>query len=171
MMTVDEALTPATAHTTACSCGCEDHDEHWGHDHACDCGDPDCDCGEDDGGYDLRYVSDTQLACSGEDLMELLNFDADVDEALYERLGLIAELQQGEDFEFYEFKEILPENYYMITFPPETDFSDFTVAQALSVEEITEQRFQELELDDSEMACDGNCECCDQDCIGKQPVL
>lgn len=171
MMIADEELTATTtAHTPACSCGCEDHEEHWGHDHVCDCGDPDCDC-DDEGGYDLRYVSETQLACSGEDLMELLNFDADVDEALYARLGLTPMLQQGDDFEFYEFEEILPEKYYMITFPPETDFSDFTVAQALSVEEITEQRFQELERDDSEMACDGNCECCDQDCIGKQPVL
>lgn len=158
-------------HHHACDCGCEADDTQWGHTHMCDCGDPDCDCGDEDAGYDLRYVSETQLACSGEDLMELLNFDADVDEDLYQRLGLTAHLEQTEEFEYYTFDEVIPEKYYMITFPSETDFSDFTVAQALSIEEITEQRFQELELDDSEMACDGNCDCCDQDCIGKQPVL
>ena len=140
----------------------------------CDCAEADCDCcaeEADTDDFDLRYVSDTQLACCGADLVELLNFDADVDEALYQRLGLTAELQQGEDFEYYEFKELEPDHFYMLTFPPETDFTDFTVAQALSIEEISAQRFEELALDDSEMACDGNCECCDQDCIGKQPVL
>lgn len=154
----------------ACSCGCDhEADEVWGHSH-CDCGDPDCDCG-DEADYDLRYVSDTQLACSGADLMELLNFDADVDEALYERLGLTAELQQEEDFEYYEFKEILPENYYMISFPAGTDFTDFTVAQAIAIEEMDEARFAELDAGVAEMACDGDCDSCEQDCIGKQPVL
>lgn len=161
-------------HHAACGCGCHDHeDETWGHS-ACDCGDPDCDCGEDEGleeDFDLRYVSDTQIACSAEDLTDLLNFDADVGEELYERLGLTAETHAADDFEYFEFKEIVSGKFYMLTFPPETDFADFTVAQALSVEEISEQRFEELALDVSEMACDGNCECCDQDCIGKQPVL
>ncbi|MBQ9694700.1 MAG: hypothetical protein IJV69_08090 [Kiritimatiellae bacterium] len=170
MMVFEENKQEDTVHEVTCTCGCADHEDQWGHDHACDCGEADC-CCDDEPDYDLRYVSDTQLACSGEDLTELLNFDADVDEALYAKLGLTAVLQQAEDFEFYTFEEILPECYYMITFPPETNFADFTVAQALSIEEMTEQRFQELELDDSEMACDGNCDCCDQDCIGKQPVL
>lgn len=162
------------AHAAACDCGCHGHeDETWGHE-GCDCGEADCDCGaEDDAGddFDLRYVSDTQIACSADDLTDLLNFDADVGEELYERLGLTAEVQSADEFDYFTFKEILPGHYYMLTFPAETDFTDFTVAQALSIEEITEQRFEELALDDSEMACDGNCECCDQDCIGKQPVL
>lgn len=163
----------ATEHPHACGCGCHDHeDESWGHD-ACDCGDADCTCGEEDLGedFDLRYVSDTQIACSADDLTDLLNFDADVDEELYARLGLTAETQSEADFEYTIFKEIVSGRYYMVTFPSGTDFTDFTVAQALSIEEISEQRFEELALDDSEMACDGNCECCDQDCIGKQPVL
>jgi hypothetical protein len=175
MTEMTEALTPEIEpHAHACGCGCHDHDEEgWGHD-ACDCGEADCDCGcgdEEGDDFDLRYVSDTQIACSAEDLTDLLNFDADVGEELYARLGLTAVTQQADDFEYVEFKEICAGGYYMVTFPPETDFSDFTVAQALSIEEISAERFEELALDDSEMACDGNCECCDQDCIGKQPVL
>lgn len=171
----EAALLKPAAASSACDCGCGGDHAHdtWGH-AACDCGDAECDCGEDEGveeDFDLRYVSDTQLACSAEDLTDLLNFDADVGEALYQRLGLTAETQMADDFEYTEFKEILPGHYYMVTFPSGTDFTDFTVAQALSIEEISEQRFEELALDDSEMACDGNCECCDQDCIGKQPVL
>ena len=170
-----EPLNPGVGnHHATCGCGCHDHeDETWGHS-ACDCGDPNCDCEDDEGieqDFDLRYVSDTQIACSAEDLTDLLNFDADVGEELYERLGLTAETHAADDFEYFEFKEIVSGKFYMLTFPPETDFADFTVAQALSVEEISEQRFEELASDVSEMACDGNCECCDQDCIGKQPVL
>lgn len=120
---------------------------------------------------DLRYVGEHQLACPGVDLIEMLNCDDAVGPALYARLGLTPQREEALDFDYLTFAELRPEAYYMLSFPEGTDFSDFSVAQALAIEEISETRFNELPTDDDDGPCDGDCEHCPQDCIGKRPVI
>lgn len=120
---------------------------------------------------DLRYVSENQVACVGLDLTDMLNCDDGVGPALYKRLGLTPQRDPIEDFEYFTFPEIQDSRYYMLTFPEGTDFTDFSVSQALRIEEIDETRFLELPTEDEDGACDGDCESCPQACIGKEPVL
>ena len=120
---------------------------------------------------DLRYVSENQVACVGLDLTDMLNCDDGVGPALYKRLGLTPQRDPIEDFEYFTFPEIQDDRYYMLTFPEGTDFTDFSVSQALRIEEIDETRFLELPTEDEDGACDGDCESCPQACIGKEPVL
>lgn len=119
---------------------------------------------------DIRAVSETQIACSGADLIDMLNCDEGVDEALFARLNLTPHIDDSLDFEFVVFDEINEESYYCVTFPEGTDFSDFSIAQAYALEEISEKCFNDLAADDAEDPCDGDCENCPQDCIGKIPV-
>ncbi len=119
---------------------------------------------------DLRYVSEHQIACSGIDLKDMLNYDDAVDLKLYARLHLTSHIVQASGFEYTEFDEISDDAFYMITFPEGTDFSDFSIAQALTVEEISEKCFNGLPTGSEDEPCDGNCEDCPQECIGKQPV-
>lgn len=119
---------------------------------------------------DIRPVSDTQIACSGADLIDMLNCDEGVDEALFTRLDLTPHPDDSFDFEFLVFDEISEDAYYCITFPEGTDFSDFSIAQACALEEITEKCFNDLASAYEEEPCDGDCENCPQDCIGKLPV-
>ena len=129
---------------------------------------------EDEGDdFDLRPVSATQIACPGYDLIDLLCYDEDVTPKTLKRLHLT--MEEGEPdpetgFAEPNIPELDPEAFYLITFPVGTDFENFTVADALSVENFPEKCFNDLATDDSEMACDGNCEACPQDCIGKRPV-
>ncbi len=132
---------------------------------------PDIPDDEADDLLDLRPVSATQIACSGADLVDLLNCDEGVGEALYARLGLTPHTDDSLGFEYTAFAEIDEDAYYMLTFPEGTDFADFTVAQALALEEISEMCFNDLALDESEMSCDGDCDNCPQECVGKLPVL
>ncbi|MEG1552584.1 MAG: hypothetical protein RR133_01505 [Kiritimatiellia bacterium] len=119
---------------------------------------------------DLRFVSETQIACAGFDLVDLLNCDEGVGLELYHRLHLTAQKELSLDFDYTVFDEIEDEKFYMLTFPTGTDFADFSIVQVLSVDEISEKCFNDLVIDDSEMSCDGNCDACPQDCIGKHPV-
>ncbi len=119
---------------------------------------------------DLRYVSQWQIACPGADLVDMLNCDDDVGPNLYARLGLTPHTEDFDGLEWVEFAEIRPDGYYMIDFPEGTDFADFSIAQALRLEEIDEKCFNDLPTGDEDDPCDGNCEHCSQDCIGKRPV-
>lgn len=130
---------------------------------------------EDDEGddFDLRPVSSTQIACPGYDLIDLLCYDDAVTPETFRRLGLTyVEGEEDPETGFAEptVEELDPEAYYLLTFPEGTDFEDLTVANALLVEEFPEKCFNDLAVDDSEMSCDGDCENCPQDCIGKRPV-
>ncbi len=133
--------------------------------------------GEDyDDGFDsLIPVNDHQVACSGSDLIDMLNFDEAVDEAgdaLFQRLGLTYTLEKDDccDFELRRFNELSEDAYYLITFSPQTDLEDFSMVDARSIEEISEQCYCDLADAANETPCDGNCDECDQDCIGKQPI-
>lgn len=135
--------------------------------------DPQTQPAEDDGEeglLDLRYLGQWQIACSGEDLLDLLNCDDGVGPALYARLGLTPRPVEGLDFAWTEFAEIDPSAYYALEFPAGTDFADFSVAQALRLEEIGEKCFNDLPTGEEDDACDGDCEHCPQDCVGKRPV-
>lgn len=122
--------------------------------------------------FDLRPVSATQIACPGYDLIDLLCYDEAVSDDTFRRLGLALREEEDPETGFVEptVEGLDPEAYYLVTFPDGTDFEDFTVADALSVEDFPEKCFNDLAVDDSEMSCDGDCENCPQDCIGKRPV-
>ena len=119
---------------------------------------------------DLRYVSQWQIACPGPDLLDMLNCDDGVGPDLYARLGLTPRVEDLDGLEWVCFDEIRDDAYYMLTFPEGTDFADFSVAQALRLEEIDEKCFNDLPTDDEADACDGECETCPQNCVGKLPV-
>jgi hypothetical protein len=145
-----------------CGCGCDDDCHH--HDDACDCCDEELD-------FDLRPVSETQVACPGVDLIDMLIYDEDVNDATFQRLNLTAHLCEDEaGYETYTFDEINPEKFYLITFPEGTNLEEISLADAISLEEISEKCFNDLDVPEYEDPCDGNCEVCLQDCIGKQPI-
>ena len=127
--------------------------------------------GEEEELLDLRYVGEHQIACAGADLTDMLNCDEGVGPELYARLGLTATQDTSLEFTFFTFDEVDEEAYYMVTFPEGTDFANFSIAQALSIEEISPERFEELPTGDELDPCDGDCEHCPQDCIGKEPVV
>lgn len=127
--------------------------------------------GEEEELLDLRYVGEHQIACAGADLTDMLNCDEGVGPELYARLGLTATQDTSLEFTFFTFDEVDEEAYYMVTFPEGTDFANFSIAQALSIEEISPERFEELPTGDELDPCDGDCEHCLQDCIGKEPVV
>lgn len=159
----DESRDDTRIHGDGCTCGC------------CDGG------GDDDGAelldgefLDLRPVSETQFACSGEDLESLLNYgDEGVDEAFFVRLGLTARAGELCGEPYYTFEEIEPERYYLVTLADGSDASEFSVAQAVRVEEFSEKCFNELDESESDddWPCEGDCEHCPQDCVGKLPRL
>lgn len=119
---------------------------------------------------DIRAVSETQIACSGADLVDMLNCDEGVDEALFTRLNLTPYIDDSVGFDYVFFNEINEDAYYCISFPEGTDFSDFSIAQAYALEEISEKCFNDLAEDEADYPCDGDCENCPQACIGKIPV-
>ena len=127
--------------------------------------------GEEEELLDLRYVGEHQIACSGADLTDMLNCDEGIGPELYARLGLTATQDTSLEFTFFTFAEVSEEAYYMVTFPEGTDFANFSIAQALAIEEISPERFEELPTGDEPEPCDGDCDHCPQDCIGKQPVI
>lgn len=145
-----------------CACGCT-------HDHESDC---DCGCCDDDKiDFDLRPVSETQVACPGIDLIDMLTYDEDVTDETFERLKLTAHLCEDEaGYETYAFDEIDAEKFYLITFPEGTNLEEISLADAISLEEISEKCFNDLDVPKDDDPCDGNCEICPQDCIGKQPI-
>lgn len=124
--------------------------------------------------FDIRPVSATQVACSGYDLTDMLCYDDRVTERTFRRLGLTPlDDDPDPDTGFNEvfIEEIDEEKFYLITFPEGTNLEDFSMADALSVEEFPEKCFNDLAVDDSEMSCDGDCDHCPQeDCIGKYPI-
>ena len=124
---------------------------------------------EEDELLDLRYLGQWQIACSGADLLDLLNCDEGVGPDLYARLGLTPHTDDSLGFDWVEFDEIDEGAYYALEFPAGTDFADFSVAQALRLEEISEKCFNDLPTGDED-PCDGDCDHCTQDCIGKIPV-
>lgn len=163
-----------------CSCGCcnglafDDEDDEIlaesAHDHAhegCDCG---CEEGEEEELLDLRFINEHQIACSGGDLIDMLNCDEGVSPELYTRLHLTPHTDDSLGFEYTFFDELKDDAFYMISFPDGTDFQDFSIAQALALEEISEKCFNDLAMEESELSCDGDCETCPQECIGKLPV-
>lgn len=125
---------------------------------------------EEDELLDLRYLGQWQIACSGADLLDLLNCDEGVGPDLYARLGLTPHTDDSLGFDWVEFDEIDEGAYYALDFPEGTDFADFSVAQALRLEEISEKCFNDLPTGDEDDPCDGDCDHCPQDCIGKIPV-
>ncbi len=125
---------------------------------------------EEDELLDLRYLGQWQIACSGADLLDLLNCDEGVGPDLYARLGLTPRTDDSLGFDWVEFDEIDEGAYYALDFPEGTDFADFSVAQALRLEEISEKCFNDLPTGDEDDPCDGDCDHCPQDCIGKIPV-
>lgn len=142
------------------TCGCD-------HDDGCTCG-----CEDEEIDFDLRPISATQVACPALDLIDMLTYDEDVDEATYERLHLTAHITEDEaGYENVTFDEIDENGYYMITFPEGTDLSEISLATALMIEPISEQAFNDLDVPEDDFPCDGDCDVCPQDCIGKQPVL
>lgn len=153
---------PHTDEPQGCGCACDD-----AHDHHCDC---DC-CDDDELDFDLRPVSDTQVACPGCDLIDMLIYDEDVTEETFQRLHLTAHLIEDEaGYETYAFDEIADDKFYLITFPEGTNLEEISLADAISLEEISEKCFNDLDIPEYEEPCDGNCEDCPQDCIGKQPI-
>lgn len=153
---------PLDEEPQGCSCGC-DHAYH--HDEDCDCG---CDEEID---FDLRPVSATQVACPGIDLIDMLIYDEDVTEETFQKLRLTAHVVEDEaGYESYTFDEIEEEKYYLITFPEGTNLEEISLADAISLEEISKKCFNDLDVPEMDEPCDGNCECCPQDCIGKQPI-
>lgn len=158
----------------------EDESDPHGHGEGCSCGC--CDgVGEHDEGelldedfLDLRPVSDNQFACSGEDLESLLNYGDDgVDAAFFARLGLTARAGELCGEPYYTFDEVSPDRYYLVTLADGADATEFSMAQAVRVEEFSEKCFNELcESDsDEDWPCEGDCENCPQDCVGKLPRL
>ena len=125
---------------------------------------------EEDELLDLRYLGQWQIACSGADLLDLLNCDEGVGPDLYARLGLTPHTDDSLGFDWVEFDEIDEGAYYALDFPEGTDFADFSVAQTLRLEEISEKCFNDLPTGDEDDPCDGDCDHCPQDCIGKIPV-
>ncbi len=131
----------------------------------------------DDGDFlDLRPVSDNQFACSGEDLESLLNYgDEGVDEAFFAKLGLTARPGELCGEPYHTFDEVLPGRYYLVTLTEDADATEFSMAQAVKVEEFSEKCFNELDESDSDddgaWPCEGDCENCPQDCVGKLPRL
>lgn len=131
------------------------------------------DDGEEEGDdFDLRTVSATQIACPGYDLIDLLCYDEAVTPETFRRLGLTYREAENPETGFPEptVEGLDPEAHYLITFPEGADLGDFTIADALTVEDFPEKCFNDLAMDDSEMSCDGDCDNCPQDCIGKRPV-
>lgn len=126
---------------------------------------------DEDSFLDLRYISAHQIACPGTDLEDMLNCDDAVGEDLYHRLNLTPHVDTSCDFDWLVFDEIRGDAFYMITFPEGTDFSDFSIAQALKVEEIAETCFNNLQSCEDDESCDGECDSCPQECIGKVPVV
>jgi len=136
----------------SCSCGCEEEEALLF--------------------YDLRDVSPTRLACPGEDLVDLLAYDPEVDEATYARLGLTPPERRLDDDgnEFFVIPEIDPEGYYVITFPEDEDPETATFASAIALEPIDREAFEALPPPEADDPCDGDCDRCPQDCVGKQPI-
>ena len=128
---------------------------------------------DNDEGFDLRCVSATQMACPGYDLLDLMAYDEDVTADTFKRLNLTA--YEVEDdvtgLPHLEVEEIDPEKFYLVTFPDGTDMSALSVSLAISVEEFSEKCFNDLDAEEEDISCDGDCEHCPQDCIGKLPVL
>ncbi len=126
----------------------------------------------DEAPLDLRVVSATQIACPGADLADLLCYDEAATPELIANLGFTYGETEDPEGEFTEpyVEGIDLDAYYLITFPDGTDLEDFSIADALAVELFSEKCFNELAVDEAEMACDGDCDNCPQDCIGKQPV-
>lgn len=150
---------PHDDNSHGCGCGCDDANDH------------NCDCCDEDLDFDLRPVSNTQVACPGIDLIDMLIYDEDVNEETFQRLHLTAHLIEDEmGYETYAFDEIDADKYYLITFPEGTNLEEISLADAISLEEISEKCFNDLDVPEDEEPCDGNCEDCSQDCIGKQPI-
>ncbi len=148
--------------TDGCHCGCG-HD----HDDTCDCG-----CNDEELDFDLRPVSETQVACPGIDLIDMLVYDEDVTDETFKRLHLTPHVTEDEaGYEEVTFDEIDAEGYYLISFPEGTDLSEIALATALSIEPISETCFNALDVPEDDFPCDGNCDDCPQECIGKQPVI
>lgn len=118
--------------------------------------------------FDLRMVSENQLACEGYDLVYMLNFDDGTGIALYDRLNLTYVMGDPIDGEtVYDFPDLDEEEPYMITWPDGCD--TFEIAQAVAIEKMDRARFDALadDVEDVEDPCDGGCCCCDQTCAGK----
>ncbi len=124
----------------------------------------------------LIPVNDHQIACAGIELIDLLNYSEEVDEAdesYFTRLGLTYKWVE-DDFcpeeKLRVFAELSDEAYYLLTFTDETDLTDFSMLNLLSIEEIPEQTYHDFAAAAGATPCDGNCDACNQACIGKQPI-
>ncbi len=124
----------------------------------------------------LIPVNDHQMACSGIELIDLFNYSEEVDEAdesYFTRLGLTCTMAPDDfafDAELRSFAELSEDAYYLLTFTPETDLADFSMLNLLAIEEISEQAYTDFVEAVDAAPCDGDCDNCDQDCIGKQPI-
>ncbi len=122
----------------------------------------------------LIPVNDHQIACDGLDLIDMLNFSESVDEVeeiFFKRLGLTYTMEEDEmGFEMRRYNELSEEKAYLLTFPDGTDLSDFDIVDVLSIEELAQETYNDLVVAAGETPCDGDCENCSQDCIGKKPI-
>lgn len=114
--------------------------------------------------YDLRYVGEHQLACLGFDLVDLLG-ESENTPALAHKLALTPHLVTEDDLEYYTFDEIDLEKPYLITWP-DAD-TDFQIDDAIAIEPFDQDRFEAL-AEDTDGLCEGDCEHCTQDCVGKE---
>ncbi len=123
----------------------------------------------------LIPINNHQIACSGIELSDLINYSESVDDsedAFFERLGLSYTFESEEDRELKlrTFNEIDVEKYYILIFPEGTDLADFDIVDLVAFEEITQETYNSLSSAYNTDPCDGDCENCPQDCIGKQPI-
>ncbi len=121
----------------------------------------------------LIPVNETQVACDGIDLIDMLNYSESVDEhekEIFTRLGLTYTVEHDEmlDFDIRHFNELSEEKCYLLTFPEGADLADFDIADVLAIEEIPQETYNDLFSAYNETPCDGDCENCSQDCIGKE---
>ncbi len=149
------------SHDDGCTCGCCSHDDLEGAELL------------DEDFLDLRPVNDRQFACSGEDLEALLNYDlAEIDaDALFNRLGLTPHAVEICGAPYVTFDEIDPEGYYLVTLTEGADATEFSTQELVAFESISETCFNELQAEEDDWPCDGDCDKCLQDCIGKTPPL
>ncbi len=123
----------------------------------------------------LIPVNEQQMACIGSELIDLFNFSDEIDDAdedYFVRLGLTCTVEYDEmcDCDIRSFRELSDEAYYLLTFTPDTDLSDFSMLDLLAIEEIPEQTYIDFADAAETSPCDGDCDNCLQNCIGKQPI-
>ncbi len=118
------------------------------------------------GAVELRPAGENRMACEGFDLVYLLNTDEGVGPDLYRRLSLTYTQSDIDGLPMYEFAEIDEEHPYLLTWPEGEE--DFLMDTLLAIEPLPREAFEALAEETPADMCDGACECCAQECAGKE---